>query len=336
MVRWPLAVTLGLCLAGVVLLGMGTRFERQNELDHGLALTWVNYEAVTGANQRIVFTARTNGGDHFDADVMKADIYWLGALDSPNPEPVPEGSHPVRFLPAEAGMHLPGEGFDDEETPKGTPGAYIVEGVGLGKAGGWRIDITARSGDDEFSGSLELVAHDDTPVAARGDTAPDTHQALPDDPDANLAAIDSRAGRTLDVPEPTVHDQRIDELKDAHLPFVVIVSSPAFCSADECDDLMTQMEGLAEEFEPKVAVVHLELWQDYNSETMNDAALEWITPGGDRTPSEPWVFLVNQDGRIVDRWDHVVDIDLLRRQMEALATTQPVPLEAQAMPTGDS
>lgn len=322
-------MTLALCVAGVVLLGMGTHFEQQHERDHGLVLTWANYEAVTGANQRIIYTARTHDGDHFEAGDMKADVYWLGPLDSPSPEPTPEGSHPARFVPADPGMHLPGEGFDDDANPpEGEAGVYIVEGVGLGKAGGWRIDVTARRGDEEFTGSFELIVHDDTPVPARGDDAPRTHQPLPQDPDVNLAAIDSRVGRTQEMPEPMLHDQRIDELIDAHTPFVVVVATPAFCAEGACSDLMTQMEALAERFEPDVAVVHLELWEDYDAQVFNDAAMEWISPGGDREPSEPWVFAVNEDGKVVDRWDHIVDLTLLTQQIEALQNTEPVPLSA--------
>jgi peroxiredoxin len=50
--------------------------------------------------------------------------------------------------------------------------------------------------------------------------------------------------------------------------------------------------------------VHVEVWHDFQAGEVNEAAADWLlTPDGDLT--EPWVFLIGEDGRILARWDNV-------------------------------
>ena len=58
------------------------------------------------------------------------------------------------------------------------------------------------------------------------------------------------------------------------------------------------------------------MWEEFDENRLNDAAAEWIQheEGG----NEPWVFLVDEDGRVAARWDNVLDVRALESELDAL------------------
>lgn len=54
-----------------------------------------------------------------------------------------------------------------------------------------------------------------------------------------------------------------------------------------------------------MAFVHLEVWEDFEAKKLNGAAAQWIYPPGVEGAREPWVFTVDPQGVIVDRFDNV-------------------------------
>lgn len=39
--------------------------------------------------------------------------------------------------------------------------------------------------------------------------------------------------------------------------------------------------------------------------TLNKAAVEWVWSDREEEPAEPWVFLVDAGGTVIERWDNV-------------------------------
>jgi peroxiredoxin len=100
---------------------------------------------------------------------------------------------------------------------------------------------------------------------------------------------------------------------------VVVVSTPTYCVSQFCGPITETVEGLADEYGDVAEFVHLEVWEDFNENVLNDAAAAWIqTESGG---GEPWTFLVGADGRIAARWDNVLDADELRDLLEELPAT---------------
>jgi hypothetical protein len=54
---------------------------------------------------------------------------------------------------------------------------------------------------------------------------------------------------------------------------------------------------LAKRYSDKAAFVHLEVWRDGEANAINQAAADWVFRDGGLT--EPWVFLVGADGKVV-------------------------------------
>ena len=68
-----------------------------------------------------------------------------------------------------------------------------------------------------------------------------------------------------------------------------------------------------------MSFIHLEVWQDFETNTVNPAAAEWIVPTPDTDAREPWVFVIDSDGIISHRFDNVAtDAELLAATEEVL------------------
>jgi hypothetical protein len=61
------------------------------------------------------------------------------------------------------------------------------------------------------------------------------------------------------------------------------------------------VQDLARRYEDRAVFIHIEIWEDYETQTVNQAALDWLQrPSGEVT--EPWLYLIGADGTILDRW----------------------------------
>ncbi|MGH2693142.1 MAG: hypothetical protein ACRDHM_11705, partial [Actinomycetota bacterium] len=63
------------------------------------------------------------------------------------------------------------------------------------------------------------------------------------------------------------------------------------------------VQELAAEFDDRAEFIHIEVWRDFQGKVVNKAAADWILR--EDTLQEPWVFLVDADGRVAARWDNV-------------------------------
>jgi hypothetical protein len=83
-----------------------------------------------------------------------------------------------------------------------------------------------------------------------------------------------------------------------------------------CGPLTETIATTATQFSDRADFVHLEVWENFDEQQLNAAAAEWIQTedGG----NEPWVFLVDEDGRIAARWDNVLDLTALEKELDAM------------------
>ena len=68
--------------------------------------------------------------------------------------------------------------------------------------------------------------------------------------------------------------------------------------------------------------MHLEVWDDYEESVVTKSAAEWIFPDGPEGGggNEPWVFLIDSNGVITQRWDNVTNEAQLRAALDTLDT----------------
>lgn len=67
---------------------------------------------------------------------------------------------------------------------------------------------------------------------------------------------------------------------------------------------------LSKEFGKDIDFIHIEVWRDFEKQVLNKGAAEWIYRGEDA--AEPWVFVIDGDGVIIERLDNVATADEIR------------------------
>jgi len=233
-------------------------------------------------------------------------------------------SHTARFLP------VPGHDGTASATvdtpiltrPSEGRGVYEASGVAFDQPGVWEVTVTAQVEGVAQQATAAFEVAEEHAVVMAGELSPRTVNPLPGDPDTDPKSIDSRADADGAVPDPDLHSATIAELTDAGLPTVVVVSTPVFCVSRFCGPITDMIDDLADDYGADVGFVHLEVWEDFESNSLNESALEWIWPGQQGDPAEPWVFLIGSDGRLIQRWDNVVDRAELETAIETATFRQ--------------
>ncbi|MGH3065358.1 MAG: TlpA family protein disulfide reductase [Gaiellaceae bacterium] len=114
---------------------------------------------------------------------------------------------------------------------------------------------------------------------------------------------------TRTPPDESLLEHSIADSLAAGVPFVVTFSTPKFCSSRTCGPVVDVVEEVARRFEGgKVRFIHVEVFEG------NDPAKgynRWLQEWGLET--EPWTYLVDRRGTIVDRYEGVVSVSELEQ-----------------------
>ena len=134
-----------------------------------------------------------------------------------------------------------------------------------------------------------------------GDKAIKVHTETLEDVGGNLEQIDTRI-----PPAAELHEKDFADVLGKE-PTVLMFVTPQLCQSRVCGPVADV--GLQVKSEnPDVVFIHQEVWKD------NDVQKGLREPVGRfRLVTEPWVFLVGRDGRIVERFEGAVSV----REMEA-------------------
>lgn len=114
---------------------------------------------------------------------------------------------------------------------------------------------------------------------------------------------------TRTPPDESLLQHSIADSLAAGVPFVVTFATPKFCSSRTCGPVVDVVEEVQRRFEGgDVRFIHVEVFEG------NDPAKGynlWLQEWGLRT--EPWTFLVDGAGKIVDRYEGVVSVSELEQ-----------------------
>jgi hypothetical protein len=194
--------------------------------------------------------------------------------------------------------------------------------VDLDQPGFWGLRVIAELDDDRvLEGQAVFDVAEETQVPDVGDPAPLTaNHTIADVEAGDVApvALDSRAQDDSEVPDQHLHEVRIDEAIEAGEPVVVIVSTPVYCRTNFCGPLVETLADTAHDYADRASFVHLEIYENFDEQQLNEAAASWSVPADGSDGGEPWVFLVDADGTIAARWDNVLDLDELLAALDEL------------------
>jgi len=210
---------------------------------------------------------------------------------------------------------------DDEVTftvsPDGAPDeAQVVEAtyvwilepvVGLYRAnvsfdrpGIWQVVVTP-AGSEPLEPALFNVFEE--PFAPKpGEQAP-----LPDTPTLEDFAIEELT--TDGDPDLSFYEMSLPDAVATGNPTVLVFSTPAYCQTSACGPLLDIVKDTAPQY-PEVNFIHVEVFTgltepDFAPDGAHLAPA--VGPDWYNLPSEPWVFVIDGDGLISDRFEGVMD-----------------------------
>lgn len=144
------------------------------------------------------------------------------------------------------------------------------------------------------------------PELAVGAHVPALHQAVLTDPGVTLSMVDSG------VPPDTWHDTTIASALAAHKPMVLFFGQPGYCPSKTCGPTVAILEQLCAQFCSTMSFQHIEtdfpasVAQVFNNPAFRAFGLQ----------TDPWVYFVNGDGIIADRFEGPVTLDELQGAAE--------------------
>jgi hypothetical protein len=156
-----------------------------------------------------------------------------------------------------------------------------------------------------------FVATEDPKVIQVGEAAPRSKTRTSADTQ-DLALISSDPD-----PDSDFYRLSIDEAVSNGTPSVIVFATPAWCVSETCGPLLDQAKGLSGGF-PGVDFVHAEIYEDIQVESFEDlATIDAVAEWG--LPSEPWIFVVDDSGRVTATFEGVVSDVELSEAIDAVA-----------------
>jgi hypothetical protein len=218
-----------------------------------------------------------------------------------------------RFQRTPEGVELNVEGAHTHDNSSGEAAdvdsvAFFVTDAPFDEAGRWGVVIQVSDGSGSYPavnvpfdvlsqpkaaapGQRAFASHNDTAA-----TNPDTETLCSRDPICGL------------------HDKVIAEELQAGRLMVVQFSTPAFCQTRFCGPVLEVLLNEVPEYKERIDFVHIEVWQDFQTQQARPAMREW------NLESEPWTFFVGADGLIKSRLEAIFSEEELRNHPDALLT----------------
>jgi len=176
-------------------------------------------------------------------------------------------------------------GYNDYEVP------YWVAYPELPQAGFWGL-------------SAEIMLSDGTATRAQftvevkeAAQAPDVGDEAPPSQNRTLATEpDIEKLTSGDDPIPAFYQMTVAEAVASERPSVIVFSTPAFCQTAVCAPVLRSAETVYDSLAGEVNFIHLEIYKEFNPElVLADEVAEW------RLSSEPWTFVLDDEGRVAAR-----------------------------------
>jgi hypothetical protein len=296
----------------------GTATTPTSQEDRGVVAQVASYELVVGREQRFLVGLFSDEEGMVSHGAAELAFSFLGEEGNMLDEPTPGPDATAPFVP------VPGspESADSESaaftSPSEARGVYGADAVRFDEAGFWEVAVDIEIDGKQHSATAAFKVLEESNVPVPGDPAPRTQNLLPGDPDAPPEAVDSRAEDDGTVPDPELHEETVAAAIDAGRPVMVVISTPVYCVSRFCGPITDTVQDLAHEYGDRMDFVHLEVFKDFEANTLNKAAVEWIWPDRQGEPAEPWVFLVDAGGTVIERWDNVASERSLTEAVKAV------------------
>jgi hypothetical protein len=143
-------------------------------------------------------------------------------------------------------------------------------------------------------------------VVKKKPAAPAVGDRVPASDTPTLASTDGDLEQltTSKVPDRALYESSVADALRAHAKFVVAFATPAYCTSRTCGPVVDVVSTVRRKHAGSgIRFIHVEIYEDNDpAKGENQWVREW------KLPSEPWVFLVGADGKVVDRFEGTVSV----------------------------
>ena len=280
---------------------------------------FASYEVLAGQPNRIEVGLMRADQRSLSYGTVEFRFSYLGTQQSPSsPQAGPTATAKFLLVP---GMQASSQPKPTFTLPTVARGVYEAENVTLDKPGFWNVDVVANLADgstQSASAKFDVAAQPSYP--APGEKAQKTQNLTMSSKGVPASAIDSRAltGGKGAIPDPELHQTTIADAIAHHEPAFVIFSTPVYCISKFCGPITDSIAQLAKQYSDKAVFIHVEIYKKYSQQkkVINQAAADWVYRNGDVT--EPWLFEIGSDGKIVDRWQNLIDLQEVQQVLQKL------------------
>ena len=205
-----------------------------------------------------------------------------------------EGPYPARVESLETEAAFVAENTASD--PDAAKAVYVSD-LDLDRPGDWNVVALIRDGDGFKSAAVSgVAAGNDKGIPKPGDMAPVVHTPTADSV-GDISTIDTR------VPPSSMHE---DDLADVlgKEPVVLVFATPALCQSRVCGPVVDVAEQVKRDFGDEVAFIHMEIYED------NIPDPDKLRPQVEAysLPTEPWIFVIDADGRISSRFEGAISV----------------------------
>jgi len=200
------------------------------------------------------------------------------------------------------------------------PGLYRAR-VEFGRAGDWGLEVIATEPDgSQRTGRMVFSVRESGTTPAIGAQAPASETPTASTPE-EIAALS-----TDDAPDPDFYRTSVADALAAGEPFVLVFATPAFCQTLTCGPALDVVKAAVAEFEGRLTPIHVEPYQlrevdghlqpvltEDNLPIPVPAVTEW------GLPSEPYVFVVDREGKVTAKFEGIASADELEEAFSAVA-----------------
>ena len=198
-------------------------------------------------------------------------------------------------------------------------GLYAAD-VEFPKAGRWGARFTASFPD----GRKEQVRADFDVAAAGSTLAVGAPAVSVDTPTAADVGGDLAKVSTDQKPDPAFYRTSVAAALAAKQPFVLVFATPAFCQTAMCGPMLENVKAATAAY-PTLTFINAEPYKMSFTEGRlqpvldggNLQAAAWTDAWGLRT--EPWIFVVDGDGKVTEKFEAAVGAEELRAALDAVA-----------------
>lgn len=206
----------------------------------------------------------------------------------------------------------------------GELGAYLAR-VEFDSPGKWGVDVSGSVDGKALEAQTAFFqVREKSESPAVGDPAPPSVQTLLQDVGGDISQID-----TSDPPDPAMHQMTIAAAIRSGRPTVIVLATPAFCTSQLCGPTKSLVDDLYARYKGVANFIHVEPY--FLKEAREGKGLCPIPimnvdyaanpqPGCPQIPAselppreqswnlstEPWVFIVDKEGKIAAKFEGIV------------------------------